>query len=118
MNTLKTKNIGNSFATRLFVGLGLYLLMASLGFANNADDLIGDWGDAEAGQDTDLGEFVSVIVNIVMYVFAAVSIILAGMTSYGLFQSGDWRAFWSKIAGCAMLFAIPFVIKTFITANS
>ena len=93
-------------------GLGFFLL-TQLGFsAAGNPDLIKDWSAAD--DCSALGGYTDLIVSMVMYVFASVSIVLAGMTCYGLYQSGDWRSFWNKIAGCVLLFAIPFVIKSFI----
>jgi hypothetical protein len=99
---LTTYRIKTLLAT--VVGLGLTLL-PSLAMAGTKLK----WSDAMK-KGGDAGDWVQNIIYAVMAIFIMSSIIMGSLAFKQLAADGNWKDFWSKIAGAVGMFVTPIAV--------
>lgn len=64
------------------------------------------WSDALSSTD-DVSVWIRVVIVAVMAIFIMIAIILGSLAFKQLAADGNWKEFWSKIAGAIGMFVVP-----------
>jgi preprotein translocase subunit SecG len=74
---------------------------------------LGDLNWAEAGSRSggdDVTSWIRKVMVVIMAIFIMVSIVLGSLAFKQLAADGNWKDFWSKIAGAIGMFIVPVVV--------
>jgi hypothetical protein len=66
------------------------------------------WEDNNGG---DIGTWMFKAMNAVMYIFMMSGTVLGAMAFKQLSADGNWKDFWSKLAGAAGMFSTPIMVQ-------
>jgi hypothetical protein len=72
------------------------------------------WSSAK-NNGGDIGAWVNKIMLVLMSIFIMVSIVLGSLAFKQLAADGNWKDFWSKIAGAIGMFVVPIAVYYLIT---
>jgi hypothetical protein len=67
------------------------------------------WGEALGGND--ISNWMRGVILGIMAIFIMVSIILGSLAFKQLAADGNWKEFWSKIAGAVGMFVVPIAVN-------
>ena len=73
------------------------------------------WSNAFGDEGGAVGKWIKGVVYMVMAVFIMVSIILGSLAFKQLAADGNWKEFWSKIAGAIGMFVTPIAVAWLVT---
>ena len=74
--------------------------------AANANQL--KWTGAD--ENSGITKWFNTILLVIMAVFTMTACVMGALTFKQLGADGNWKDFWSKIAGCAGMFVVPIAI--------
>jgi len=72
------------------------------------------WSSAK-NNNSDIADWVNKIMLVLMSIFIMVSIVLGSLAFKQLAADGNWKDFWSKIAGAIGMFVVPIAVYYLIT---
>jgi hypothetical protein len=97
-----------SFTKNILFGLAAAFVLFAVCPQAHAEVSQLSWSDANSSASP--MTFVTSITKVIMGVFVLISIIMGSLAFKQLAADGNWKDFWSKIAGSIGMFIVPVVV--------